>query len=95
MNNVMLPRTLFLYWFIHGYLSFTLMNLPMNGESICVVILGFDPAAIHASAAGGDRIMATPPGILPLVPIALSSWLCRRTMCPRTSVLPDPKVQVS
>ena len=59
------------------------------------MILGFDPVAIHASAPGGDRIMATPPGILPLDPMALSSWLCQRTMCPRTSLLPDPIFHVS
>ena len=70
---MILSHTLFLYWFICGYLSFTPMNLPTNGESIGVVIGGLYPAAIHASAAGGDRIMATPPGILPLVPIVLSS----------------------
>ena len=71
------------------------MNLPTNEESNGVVIGGFDPAALHTSTAVGDRIMATPPGILNLVPMVLSSWLCRRTMCPRTRLLHDPKVHVS
>ena len=94
-NNVRLPLTFFLYWFIRGYLNFTPTNIPTNGESNDVVIGGFDPAALHALTAIGDIIMATPPGILPLVPMALSSQLCRRTMCPCTSVLTDPKVHVS
>ena len=55
----------------------------------------FGPAALYALTAVGDRMMATPPGILPLVSMALSSRLCLRTMCPRTRVLLDPKVQVS
>ena len=59
------------------------------------MIGGFDPAALYAPTAIGDRMMATPPGILPLVPMVLSYRLCRRTMCPRTRVLPDPKVHVS
>ena len=71
------------------------MNLPTNEESKGVVIGGFDPAALHTSTAVGDRMMATPPGIIPLVPMVLSSWLFQRTMCPRTRVLPDPKVHVS
>ena len=71
------------------------MNLPTKGESIGVVIGGFDPAALHASHAVGDKMMATPPGILPLDPMVRSSWLYWMTMCPRTNVLQDPKVQVS
>ena len=59
------------------------------------MIGGSDPAALHASTVVGDRMMATPPGILPLVPMVLSSRLCRRTMCPHTKVLQDPKLQVS
>ena len=59
-NNVVLPRTFFLYWFIHRNLSFTLINLPTNGESIGVVIGGFDPAALHALTSVGDSIIATP-----------------------------------
>ena len=54
----------------------------MNGDSVGVMIGGFDPAALHASTAVGDSIIATLPGILPLYPMALSSWLCQRTMCP-------------
>ena len=94
-NNVVVPRTFFSYCFIRVYLSFTPMNLPTNGEFIGVVIGGFDPAALHASTAVGDSIIATPPGILPLIPMTLSSRLCQRTMCPRTSLLPDPIVHVS
>ena len=71
------------------------MNLPTNEESNGVVIGGFDPAALHTSTAVGDRMMATPPSILPLVPRFLSYWLCRRTMFPRTRVIHDPKVHVS
>ena len=71
------------------------MNLPTKGESIGVVIGGFDPAALHASHAVGDKMMATPPGILPLDSMVRSSWLCRMTMCPHTNVLQDTKVQVS
>ena len=71
------------------------MNLPTKEESNGLVIGGFDPAAIHASTSVGDKIMATPPGILPLVHMVISYQLCRRTMCPHTSVLPDPKVYVS
>ena len=91
----MLPCTFFLYWFIRGNLRFTPMNVPANGESICVVIGGFDPAALHASTAVGGSIMATPPGILPLDPMDLSSQLCRRTMCTWTSLLPDTTIHVS
>ena len=94
-NNVVLPLTLFSYWFIHGYLSFTPMNLPTNGESIGVVIGGFDPAALHASTAVGDSIISTTPQILPLDLMALSSWLCWRTTCPQTSLLLDPTLHVS
>ena len=68
------------------------MNLPTKEESIGVVIAGFDPAAIHTLTAVGDKMMATPPGILPFVSMVLSSRLCRITMCPRTKVLQDPKV---
>ena len=89
-----LPHTFFSYWFIRGYLNFTPMNIPTNEESNGVVIGGFDPAALHASTAVGDRMMATPPGILPLVSMVLSSRLCQRTMCPRTRVLPDSKVHI-
>ena len=71
------------------------MNLPTNGESNGVVIGGFDPATLHALTAVGDRMMATPPGILPLVTMVFSSWLCRRIMCPCTRLLHDPKVHVS
>ena len=71
------------------------MNLPTNGESIGVVIGGFDPAVLHALTDVGDMIMSAPPGILPLVPMAVSSRLCQMTMCPRTSVLPDNIVPVS
>ena len=71
------------------------MNLPAKGGSIGVVIGGFNPAALHAFYAVGDKMMATPPRILPLYPMVSSSWLCQMTMCPRTNVLPDPKVQVS
>ena len=59
------------------------------------MIGGLDPAALYALTSVGDRMMATPPGIMPLVPMVLSYWLCRITMCPRTRVLPDPKVHVS
>ena len=45
------------------------MNLPTEGESIGVVIGGFDPAALHASHAVWGKMMATPPGILPLYPM--------------------------
>ena len=62
----MLPRTLFSYWFICGKLSFTLMNLPTNGESVGVVIGSFDPADLHDLTSVGDSIIATPPEILPL-----------------------------
>ena len=78
----MLLRSFFLYWFIPGYLTFTPMNLPTNGESIGVVVGGFYFAAIHSSADVRDSIIAIPPGILPLDPMALSSRLCRSTMCP-------------
>ena len=71
------------------------MNLPTKGESIGVVIGGFDTAALHASPADEDKMIATPPGILPLDPMFCSSWLCPITMCPSTKVLQDPKVQVS
>ena len=94
-NIVVLPRTFFPYWFICGKLSFTLMDMPMNGESIGVVIGGFDPAALHTSTAVGDSILATPPRILPLDPTTLSSWLCRKTMCPRTILLLDPIIHLS
>ena len=70
------------------------MNMPTNGDSVGVLIGGFDPTALHVSTAVGDIIIATPPGILPLGPMALSSRLCQRTMCPRTSLLPDPKFHV-
>ena len=59
-NNVVLPRTFFMYWFIRGYLSFTPMNLPTNGESIDVVIGDFNTATLRASNAVGDSIIATP-----------------------------------
>ena len=59
------------------------------------MIGGFDPATLRDSTAVGDKIIAAPPGILPLVPMFLSSRLCQRTMCPRTRVLQYPKVQVS
>ena len=72
-----------------------MMNLPTNGESIGVVIGGFDPATLHALTAVGDSIIATLPGILPLDPMVLSSWLCRRTMFPQTSLLPYPTIHVS
>ena len=71
------------------------MNLPTNGESIGVLIGGFNPAALHALTVIGDSIIATPPGILPLYPTALYSRLCQSTMCPRTSLLPDPEIHVS
>ena len=71
------------------------MNLPTKGESIGVVIGGFDPVALHASHAVGDKMMATPPGIMPLDSMVYSSWLCLITMCPRTIILQGPKVQVS
>ena len=70
------------------------MNLPTKGDSISVVIGGFDHAALHAFPAVGDKIMATPPGTLPLNLMVHSSWLCQMTMCPYTNVLQDPKVQV-
>ena len=75
-NNVVLPRTLYLYWFIRWYLSFNPMNVPTNGQSISVVIGGFNFAGIQALTAVGDRIMATP------LVIALSYQFCWRTMCP-------------
>ena len=71
------------------------MNLPTKGGSIGVVIGGFDPAALHASPAVGDKMMATPAGILPLDPMVRSSWLCRIATCPYTKVMQDTKVQVS
>ena len=71
------------------------MNLPMKGDSIGVVIGGFDPAALHASPAVGGKMMATPPRILSLDLMVHSSWFCQITMCPRTKVLQHPKVQVS
>ena len=71
------------------------MNLPRKGESIDVVIGGFGPAALHASTAVGDKMMATPPGILPLDPMVLSSHLCQITMCPCTKAIQDPKVHIS
>ena len=71
------------------------MNLTMNGESIGVVIGGFDLAALHDLTAFGDSIIANPPWILPLGPITLSSWLCRKTICPQKILLPDPKIHVS
>ena len=95
MNNVILPRTFFSYWSIRGNFSFNPMNLPTKGDSIGVVIGGFDPAALHASPAVGDKMMATPPGILPLDPMVRYSWLCQISMCPRTKVLQYPKIQVS
>ena len=95
MNNVVLPRTFFSYWFICVNLSFTPMNLTINGDSIGVVIGGYDPAALHALTAVGGTNISTPPGILPLDPMALSSWLCQRTMFPRKSLLPDPTIHVS
>ena len=78
----MLSHTLLSYLFICVNLSFNPMYLSMNGESIGVVIGGFDPAALHTSTAVGDSIIATLRGILPLDPMSLSSWLCQRTMCP-------------
>ena len=89
------PRTFFLYWFIRGYLSFAPMNLSTNWGSIGVMLGGFDPAALRALTDVGDRIMATPPGILPLDPMAVSSHFCQKTMCSRTSLLPDPIVPIS
>ena len=71
------------------------MNMPTKEESISVEIGGLDTAAIDTWTAVGDKIMATPPGILPLVPMVLSSWLCQISMCPRTKVLQYPKVHVS
>ena len=71
------------------------MNLPTNGDSIGVVIGGFNPAALHAWTTVVDKIMATPPGILPLDPITLSSRLCQRTMCSQTRLLPGPIVNIS
>ena len=71
------------------------MNLPTKEESIGVVIGGFNPTALHASTDVGYKMMANPPGILPLVPMVLSSRLCQITMCLRTKVLQDPKVHVS
>ena len=71
------------------------MNLPTKGESIGVVIGGFNPAALYAWPAVGDKMMATPPGILPLDPMVCFSWLCRINMCPHTKLLHDPKVHVS
>ena len=65
------------------------------GSPFGVVIGGFDPATLHASTSVGDSIIATPPGILPLDTMALSYWLCQRTMCPRNSLLPDPTFHVS
>ena len=56
-----------------GILVLPPMNLPTNGGSIGVMIGGFDPAALRALTDVGDRIMATPPGILPLDPMAVSS----------------------
>ena len=76
----MLPRNFFSYWFISGKLSFALVNLPTNGESVGVVIGGFYPAALHASTAVGGSIIANLPGILPLDPITLSSWLCQNKL---------------
>ena len=78
----MLHHTFFSYWFILGKLSLKLINLPTNGESIGVVIGGFNPAALHASTAADVSIIATPPGILPLDTITLSSRLCQNTMRP-------------
>ena len=71
------------------------MNMPTKGESIGVLIGGFDPAALHASPAVGDKTIATPPGILHLDPMFRSSWLCQITMCLCNKVLQDPKVHVS
>ena len=95
MNIVVLPRTFFLCWFILGKISFTPMNLPANAVSIGAVIEGFDPATLHALTAVGGSIIATPPSILPLDPITLYSWLCRKTMCLRTILIPDTTIDVS
>ena len=59
------------------------------------MIGGFNHDALHASTAVGGSIIATPPGILPLDHMALSSSLCWKTMCPQTILLPDPTVHFS
>ena len=51
------------------------MNQPTNGESCGVVIGVFDPDLFQDSTAAVDRMITTPPGILPLDPIYISSRL--------------------
>ena len=94
-NSVMWPRILRSYKSNGGKHSFTPINQPTNGESCGVVIGAFDPAFFHASTAAGARMIATPPGIIPLDPISLSSQLRRNTMWSRTNLLPLPTIHVS
>ena len=76
MNNFKYPLFLLPHLLNLGKDNLTPMNLPVNGDSVSVVIGGLDPDFRQASTATGDKMITTPPLTLPLEPGSFSFMLC-------------------
>ena len=59
-------------------------NIPTKFEVRGVVVGGFKPDSFHATTVDGARMVATPPGFLPLVSSTLLTLLCKKIVCTRT-----------